>query len=84
MDSEKSINFHNTFSTKQQWTGTLELRKEGVNIGHQLFCLSQELLQKRPKFRFCNFCYNYKFLVDIIFGGLCLKNAFDLKKVTKI
>ena len=60
----------------------MELKKEGVNIGHQLFCLSQELLQKRPKFRFLNFCY--KFLLGIIFGGLCLKNAFDLEKATKI
>ena len=42
-------------STEQQWTGTLEIKKEGVNIDHQLFCLSQELLQKRPKLRFFNF-----------------------------
>ena len=55
---------------------------EGVNIGHQLFCLSQELLQKRPKLRFFNFCN--RLLLGIIFGGLCLKNAFDLEKVTKI
>ena len=61
-----SIKFQNTFSTEQQWTGTLELKKEGVNIGHQLFCLNQELLQKRPKFKFFNFCY--KFLLGILFG----------------
>ena len=54
------------FSTEQQWTATLELKTEGVNIGHQFFCLSQELLQKIPKFRFFNFCF--KFLLGIIFG----------------
>ena len=69
------------FSTEQQWTGTLELKKEGVNIGHQ-FCLSQELLQKRPKFKFFNFCYT--FLLDIIFGELCSKAAFNIEKARKI
>ena len=69
-------------STEQQRTGTSELKKESVNIGYQLFCLSQELLQKRPKFRFLNFCC--KFLLCIIFGGLCLKNAFDLENARNI
>ena len=68
------------FSTEQQRTGTLELKKESVNIDHQFF-LSQELLQKRPKFKFFNFCY--KFLLDITFVGLCLKNTFDLEKQQK-
>ena len=76
-----SRKLQSTLSTEQQWTATLELKKEGVNIGHQLFCLSQELLQKRPKFRFFNFYY--KFLLGIIFRGLCLKNAFDQKKSNK-
>ena len=72
---------------RKQWTGTLEIKKEDVNIGHQLFCLSQELLQKRPKFRFFNFCY--KFPLGIIFGGYHffkhnLKNIFDQEKATKI
>ena len=44
-------------------------------------CLSQELLQERPKFRFDNFCY--KFFLGIIFERLCLKNAFDQEKATK-
>ena len=59
----------------------MELKKEGVNTGHQLSCLSQELFQKRPKFRFLNFCC--KFLLGIIFGGLGLKNAFDQEKEKK-
>ena len=59
----------------------MELKKEGVNTGHQLSCLSQELFQKRPKFRFLNFCC--KFLLGIIFGGLGLKNAFDQEKAKK-
>ena len=70
------------FSTEQQWTATLELKKGGVNIGHQLFCLSKELLQKSPKLRFFNFCY--KFLLGIIFGCLSLKEPFDHEKATKI
>ena len=36
--------FRNMFYIEQ--TATSELKKDGVNIGHQLFCLSQELLQK--------------------------------------
>ena len=76
-------NFRTRFlQNNNELTATLELKKEGVNIGHQLFCLSQELLQKIPKFRFLNFCY--KILLGIIFGGLCLKNAFDQEKATKI
>ena len=55
---------------------------KGVNIAHQLFCLSHELLQIRPKLKCSKFFY--KFLLGIIFGGLCLKNAFDQEKVTQI
>ena len=59
-------NFRTRFlQNNNELTATLELKKEGVNIGHQLFCLSQELLQKRPKFRF----FTFKFLLGIIFGG---------------
>ena len=41
---------------------TSELKKEGVNIGHQLSCQSQELLQKRQSSDFqtekrCKFCF---------------------------
>ena len=68
MDSEKFM-----VSCITTLTGTLELQKEGVNIGHQLFCLSQELLQKRPKFKFLNFCY--KFLLGIIFREVMFKEC---------
>ena len=76
-----SIKFQNTFSTEQQWTGTLELKKEGVNIGHQLFCLSQELLQKRPKFRFFNFCL--KVSVRYHFWGVMFKERLWPRKSNK-
>ena len=55
------------FSTEQQWTGTLEIKKEGVNIDHQLFCLSQELPQKRPKLRFLVFVRSF---FKISFSGV--------------
>ena len=32
---------------------------KGVNSGHQLFCLSQELLQKIPKLRFFKFLLSF-------------------------
>ena len=52
--------------------------KKGVNIGHQLFCLGQELLQKRPKFRFFSFCY--KFQLGITFGGVAFKECLWPRK----
>ena len=51
-------------------------------IGHQQFCLSQELLEKRQSSDFFDFCQ--KFLSGIIFRGLCLKNIFDQEQTTKI
>ena len=69
------------FSTEQQWTATLELKKAVINIGHQLFCLRQKILQKDQSSDFLIFCY--KFPWGIIFGGLCLKNAFDQEKAKK-
>ena len=43
--------------TEQQQTATWELKKEGGNIDHQLFCLSQELqkVSEKAKFRFFDF-----------------------------
>ena len=52
------ISEHFLQTTMNWYFGT---KKEGVNIGHQLFFLSQELLQKRPKFRF------FKFLLKVSF-----------------
>ena len=49
----------------------LELKKEGVNIGHQLSCWCQELLQKRQSSDFLErkkgASFAFKFLLEVSF-----------------